>query len=32
MSTVVDVETGHVRGLPDFVNALLGRPQGKGHE
>ncbi|MGO4116964.1 HlyD family secretion protein [Rhizobium ruizarguesonis] len=32
MSTVVDVETGHVRGLPDFVNTLLGRPQGKGHE
>ena len=26
MSTVVDVETGHARGLPDFVNNLLGRP------
>jgi len=26
MSTVVDVETGHARGLPDFVNKLLGRP------
>lgn len=32
MSTVVDVETGHIRGLPDFVNKLLGRPQGKDHE
>ena len=32
MSTVVDVETGHARGLPDFVNKLLGRPQGKDHE
>lgn len=25
MSTVVDVDTGHARGLPDFVNNLLGR-------
>ncbi|MFS8148084.1 HlyD family secretion protein [Rhizobium sp. BR 249] len=32
MSTVVDVDTGHIRGLPDFVNKLLGRPQGKDHE
>jgi membrane fusion protein (multidrug efflux system) len=24
MSTVVDVDTGHARGLPDFVNNLLG--------
>ncbi|PDV86674.1 hemolysin secretion protein D [Rhizobium sp. H4] len=32
MSTVVDVETDHARGLPDFVNKLLGRSQGKDHE
>jgi membrane fusion protein (multidrug efflux system) len=32
MSTVVDVDTGHARGLPDFVNKLLGRTQGKDHE
>ncbi|ARO31480.1 EmrA family multidrug resistance transporter protein [Rhizobium sp. NXC14] len=32
MSTVVDVDTGHARGLPDFVNTLLGWPQGKDHE
>jgi membrane fusion protein, multidrug efflux system len=25
MSVVVDVDTGHVRGLPDFVTRLLGR-------
>jgi membrane fusion protein (multidrug efflux system) len=32
MSTVVDVDTGHARGLPDFVNKLLGRSQDKDHE
>lgn len=32
MSTVVDVETGHARGLPDFVNNLLGQSRGKDHE
>ncbi|MEX2693454.1 HlyD family secretion protein [Rhizobium mongolense] len=32
MSTIVDVDTGHARGLPDFVNRLLGREAGKGHE
>ena len=31
MSTVVDVDTGHVRGLPDFVQALLDRFNGKVH-
>jgi membrane fusion protein (multidrug efflux system) len=25
MSVTVDVDTGHPRGLPDFVNRLLGR-------
>ncbi len=30
MSTVVDVDTGHARGLPDFVNNLLGH--GNSHE
>ena len=24
MSTVVDVDTGHARGLPDFVSKFLG--------
>ncbi|MBO9125332.1 MULTISPECIES: HlyD family secretion protein [unclassified Rhizobium] len=28
MSTVVDVDTGHARGLPDFVSKLLGRSGG----
>ncbi|WFS02357.1 HlyD family secretion protein [Rhizobium tumorigenes] len=32
MSTEVDVDTGHARGLPDFVAKLLGRSNGKGHE
>lgn len=32
MSTEVDVDTGHARGLPDFVAKLLGRSDGKGHE
>lgn len=32
MSTVVDVDTGHARGLPDFVNKLLGRSPDKDHE
>jgi membrane fusion protein (multidrug efflux system) len=32
MSTVVDVDTGHARGLPDFVSSLLGRSSGKDHE
>ncbi|NLS06460.1 HlyD family secretion protein [Rhizobium sp. P32RR-XVIII] len=32
MSTIVDVDTGHARGLPDFVNNLLGRSGGKDHE
>ncbi len=31
MSTVVDVDTGHVRGLPDFVQALVDRFNGKVH-
>ncbi len=30
MSTVVDVDTGHARGLPDFISNLLG--QAKSHE
>jgi membrane fusion protein (multidrug efflux system) len=30
MSVTVDVDTGHTRGLPDFVNKLLGR-DGKTH-
>jgi membrane fusion protein (multidrug efflux system) len=25
MSTIVDVDTGHARGLPNFINDLLGR-------
>jgi membrane fusion protein, multidrug efflux system len=25
MSVTVDIDTGHARGLPDFVNKLLGR-------
>ncbi|PZM10740.1 HlyD family secretion protein [Rhizobium tubonense] len=32
MSTVVGVNTGHARGLPDFIAKLLGRPDGKDHE
>jgi membrane fusion protein (multidrug efflux system) len=32
MSTIVEVDTGHVRGLPDFVTKLLGRSGGKDHE
>lgn len=32
MSTIVDVDTGHARGLPDFVTKLLGRNDGKDHE
>jgi membrane fusion protein (multidrug efflux system) len=32
MSTVVDVDTGRARGLPDFVSKLLGRSGGKDHE
>lgn len=32
MSTIVDVDTGHTRGLPDFVNNLLGRSGGKDDE
>lgn len=31
MSTVVDVETGHVRGLPDVVQKLVDRYNGKVH-
>jgi len=27
MSVTVDVDTGHARGLPDFVNTLLGRDE-----
>jgi membrane fusion protein (multidrug efflux system) len=27
MSVTVDVDTGHARGLPDFVNRLLGRDE-----
>jgi membrane fusion protein, multidrug efflux system len=27
MSVTVDVDTGHARGLPDFVNKLLGRDE-----
>ena len=32
MSTEVGVETGHARGLPDFVSSLLGRSDGGDHE
>lgn len=32
MSTVVDVDTGHARGLPDFVNGWLGKPKRQDHE
>jgi membrane fusion protein, multidrug efflux system len=32
MSTVVDVDTGHARGLPDFVSKLLGKSRGQDHE
>jgi membrane fusion protein (multidrug efflux system) len=32
MSTVVDVDTDHARGLPDFVSKLMGRSGGKDHE
>ena len=31
MSAVVDVDTGHARGLPDFIQNLLGRFGGKDH-
>ena len=31
MSTVVDVETGHARGLPDSLQSLLDRFTGKTH-
>jgi hypothetical protein len=27
MSVTVDVDTGHARGLPDFVTRLLGRDE-----
>ncbi|MGO4567933.1 HlyD family secretion protein [Rhizobium sp. 2YAF20] len=32
MSTVVDVDTGRARGLPDSLAKLLGRSNGKDHE
>jgi membrane fusion protein (multidrug efflux system) len=32
MSTVVEVNTGHARGLPDSIAKLVGRPNGKDHE
>jgi membrane fusion protein (multidrug efflux system) len=32
MSTIVDVDTGHARGLPDSINKLLGQPRGQDHE
>jgi len=32
MSAVVDVDTGHARGLPDFITSLFGRNGGKAHE
>src|SRR5690606_2329328 len=31
MSTVVDVETGHARGLPDSLQSLVDRFTGKTH-
>ena len=32
MSVVADVDTGHARGLPDFVSNLLGHSRGQDHE
>ncbi len=32
MSAVVDVETGHARGLPDSISKLFDRSSGKAHE
>ena len=32
MSVVVGVDTGHARGLPDFVSNLLGHSRGQDHE
>ncbi|TWB19494.1 membrane fusion protein (multidrug efflux system) [Rhizobium sp. ERR 1071] len=32
MSVVADVDTGHARGLPDFVTNLLGHSRGQDHE
>ncbi|AVA21607.1 MULTISPECIES: HlyD family secretion protein [unclassified Rhizobium] len=32
MSVVADVDTGHARGLPDFVANLLGQSHGQDHE
>ncbi|ENN85698.1 secretion protein HlyD family protein [Rhizobium freirei PRF 81] len=32
MSVVADVDTGHARGLPDFVTGLLGHSRGQDHE
>jgi membrane fusion protein (multidrug efflux system) len=32
MSTIVDVDTDHARGLPDFVSKLMGRSGGRDHE
>ncbi|MDK4720369.1 HlyD family secretion protein [Rhizobium sp. CNPSo 3968] len=32
MSVVADVETGHARGLPDFITNLLGHSRGQDHE
>ena len=32
MSVVADVDTGHARGLPDFITNLLGRSRGQDHE
>ncbi|WP_425336385.1 hypothetical protein [Sinorhizobium garamanticum] len=32
MSAVVEIDTVHARGLPDFINNLLGRPVGNDYE
>ncbi|MGG6897092.1 MULTISPECIES: HlyD family secretion protein [Rhizobium] len=32
MSVVADVDTGHARGLPDFIASLLGHSRGQDHE
>ncbi len=32
MSVVADVDTGHARGLPDFISNLLGHSRGQDHE
>ncbi|MFK0165555.1 HlyD family secretion protein [Rhizobium sp. NPDC090279] len=32
MSVVADVDTGHARGLPDFITNLLGHSRGQDHE